>query len=125
MEEKKTDMRKIVSSATVICLGVIAFLVSWDKFVDTFNIIGQLQKSRGWTYFAIVRQALFYFIVSSIIFVFGLLVLLKKEGQKFKIIRATFFALVTIWFVLEIPIYKCDFYEINHSFWESKKGHFH
>jgi hypothetical protein len=118
-------MRRRVLAATVICLGVIAFLVSWDKFVDAFNIIGQLQESRGGTYFAIVGQALSYFVVSSIISVFGLLVLLKKEGRKFKIIRVTFFALVTIWFVLEIPIYKCDFYGINHSFWKSKSGHFH
>lgn len=118
-------MRRRVLAATVICLGVIAFLASWDKFVEAFYTIAHLPESRGATYFAIVGQAFFYFVVSSFISVFGLLVLLKKEGQRRKTIRATFFALVTIWFVLEIPMYKCDFYETHHSFWDSKKGHFH
>lgn len=110
---------------TVISLGVIAFIVSWDKFVDLFNVIGHPPDSRRETYFAIVGQGLFYFILSSIISAFGLLILFLAKGQKMKIVRMTLFAMVTIWFVLEIPIYKCDFYEINHSFWASKRGHFH
>ena len=112
-------------AVTVISLGVIAFLVSWDKFVDLFNVIGQPSESGRQTYFAIIGQGFFYFILSSSISVFGLSFILKIEGRKFRIVRTTFFTLMTIWFVLEIPIYKCDFYEINHSFWQSKRGHFH
>jgi flagellar biosynthesis protein FlhB len=118
-------MGRKVLAVTVISIGAIAFLVSWDKFMELFNVIGQPPESGRETYFAIIGQSLFYFILSSTILLFGLLFLLRIEGQKFRIIRMTFFSMATIWFVLETPIYKCDFYEINHSFWESKRGHFH
>jgi hypothetical protein len=118
-------MKRRVLAVTIISLGVIAFIVSWGEFVDLFNVIGHPPESRRENYFAIVGQGLFYFIFSSIISAFGLLILFGAKGQKIKIVQTTFFAMLTIWFVLEVPIYKCDFYEINHSFWESKRGHFH
>jgi hypothetical protein len=122
---KKGDVKRRVLAVTVISLGVIATLVSWDKFVNVFDVIGHMPESRQETYFSIIGQGFFYFILSSTVLIFGLLLLLKIEGQILKVVRTTLFSLVTIWFVLEIPMYKCDFYEINHSFWQSKRGHFH
>ena len=118
-------MRRKILAVILVSLGILAFLVSWDKFVDVFNAIGQPPESGRETYFVIIGQGFFYFILSIIISAFGLLFLFGVGGQKLKIVRMTFFALLTIWFVLEIPMYKCDFYEVNHSFWESKRGHFH
>ena len=86
-------MRRKVLAVTAVSLGVIAFLVSWDKFVDIFNVIGQPPESGRQTYFAIIGQGFFYFILSSTISIFGLLLLLKIEGQKFTIIRTTFLLL--------------------------------
>jgi hypothetical protein len=114
-----------IIAVILVSLGIVAFLVSWNKLVDAFNAIGQLPESGRETYLAIVGQGIFYFILSSTTSVFGLLLLFRVGEQKLKIVRMTFVVLVAIWFILEIPIYECDFYEVNHSLWESKRGHFH
>jgi hypothetical protein len=112
-------------AVTLIILGVLAFLFSWDKFVDVYNFIGHPPESRLETYFVIVGQGLFYFLLTIVAVLFGFLLMLRIKGRRLKIVSITFFTLLTIWFILEVPIYKCVFYEINHSFWESKRGHFH
>jgi hypothetical protein len=117
-------MKRKVISLTLIVAGLLAFLVSWDNFVDLYYAIAQLPElSRS--YFAIVGQGLFYFTLASIIALFGVSLLLRMKGQRLKFVRASFFILLIVWFVLELPIYKCDFYKIRHSFWDSNREHFH
>jgi hypothetical protein len=118
-------MKRRFFAVSLLVVGLLAFIVSWDKLVDGFNFIGQPPESNRETYYAIIGQGLFYFLLSLTISLFGFLLLLKTEEGKLKLARAILFTLLGIWFLLEIPIYKCNFYEIKHSFWESKQGHFH
>ena len=117
-------MKHKVSDIALVAFGVITFFISWDKFDQVIEVIGQVPDSNQINYFAIGGQGLFYFIVATITLVFGIL-LFRGKGWKLRILRSAFFALWILWFVLEIPIYECDFYKINHSFWESRQGHFH
>ncbi len=117
-------MNRKLLAVIFVTIGVGAFAAAWDKLVYVFRVIWQPDQFSLGSHVAMVGQGLFYLIISSIVTVCGILFLYNVEERKMKIVRASCFALVIIWFVLEIPMFKCDFYNVNHSFWESKSGHY-
>tara|TARA_R110002012_G_scaffold321600_1_gene550056 strand:+ start:4961 stop:5314 length:354 start_codon:yes stop_codon:yes gene_type:complete len=67
-------------------------------------------------------QLFFYISLSTLLIIFGIIKI--KEGKVRKLNLVIIFV-IGLWFLLEIPMYKCDFYGIPHSFWHSQKFHFH
>lgn len=67
-------------------------------------------------------QFFFYLSLSILLIVFGILKI--KKGKAGVLTVVVIFGLV-LWFLLEIPMYNCDYYGRPHSFWHSQMFHMH
>lgn len=108
----------------LISLSTILIIYNSDKFADIFYILSHKSKH---------FEIKFYFIIIGhgtlhlLIFITGILLggsLIYQQRNLRK--KATgFILMIIVWFILALPIYKCGYYEVRHSFWESQDGHFH
>ena len=67
-------------------------------------------------------QFFFYLSISTLLIVFGIM---KIKKGKVGVLAVVVIFELALWFLLEIPIYKCDFYGIPHSLWHSQMFHMH
>lgn len=114
-----------VLGAMLTASAFIAFGFSWDTLVELYYLVSYLPEPGLERYMPIVGQGLLYFAFSITVFVCGILFLFTKDRRKLRLGRAALFVILVIWIALEVPIYKCDFYNRGHSFWSSKRVHFH
>lgn len=119
-------MRILLGSSLII----VGFAILWyvkDNLIHAYNTFlfsdktyDYLLISRLW----VVGQALAYLILALVIVALGI-VLIRNSRKQFKRLTLSVLLAATLWLILEMPVYKCNYYNIRHSFWESKQFHFH
>src|SRR5687767_15529927 len=110
-------MKNKLTGWTIIIIGTILFFRAWDIYSDIWYLLTETHDHLLTTdYLIIIGQGVTYLTLFSISILFG--VSLTRGTQKnIKIKRLAFLTVLTIWILLEIPIYNCDFGQSRHSFW--------
>ena len=116
---------KQILGVALVAIGIMTFAISWEKILSLFLLAWQPTELGLERHFATGAQGLFYFTLSTVMVLFGILLILTRHEQIIRLGQRSLFVMLVIWIILEIPIYKCVFYNVNHSFWDSKNVHFH
>ena len=117
-------MRNKLIGATISILGTILLFKTWDNYVDIWYLLTDMPEHKTTTDFLIaIGQGVVYLTLISTSILFGLSLLGVKKERKIE--RLTFATVLTIFILLELPVYNCDFGQSRHSFWYSHKSHFH
>ncbi len=108
----------------LIGLSTFLLLWNWDKYADIFYVFEKREVYfRFKDYLIPVVHGTMYLLIFMTGVALGQSFIIQKENKG----RAniSFIIMLTIWTILALPIYKCEFYGIRHSFWKSRDGHFH
>lgn len=76
-------------------------------------------------YLVSVAHPLLYLVIFYIGVSLGIDYIKLNDGVRLKNKKIVLALVMMMWLVLELPLYKCDFYGVRHSFWKSQSEHFH
>ena len=116
---------KLIGFGT-IGLCTLLLLWNWSKYAEIYYILeAQEDYFRLKHYLVPIACGALYLSIFNTGLLFGLDLIKQTEGGRSKKKKMAFLFTIIVWLILALPLYKCEFYNVRHTFWESQDGHFH
>jgi len=117
MKDKLIGWGLIVASAFLL-------LFNWEKYSDIYYVFFEAKA-----YFSVpnslihIAQGTMYLLLFATGIALGRSYIKQRNNKK--MVKLLFVVMLITCVALALPIYRCEFYGVHHSFWGSQYLHFH
>ncbi len=116
-------MNRRITGVALLVVSTSLFVRAFDYFTNGWYLILGLGRSMtAFEYSIFFGQLLVYLTTYTVVVLYSITLIRRRHVKQQ---YSWLIWVVIVWFILEVPLYPCEFGQSHHTFWKSHKLHFH